>query len=192
MNQEHLDILSSPRWTEMLTNDMLPWLDATAELGDDLLEIGPGPGLTTDLLRQRVARLTAVEIDPALATSLHDRLEGTNVTVLNADASHLGFDDESFSAAACFAVLHHVPSFEVQQSIFKEIFRVLRPGAPLVASDGYDNEGTRLHHAGDLFVPLDPDTLAARLGELGFVDVTLDRGAYDFRFAAWKPESRSS
>jgi len=192
MNQEHLDILSSPRWTEMLTQDMLPWLDTTAELGDDLLEIGPGPGLTTDLLRQRVAHLTAVEIDPVLAATLGERLRGTNVTVVNADASDLDFPDRTFSGAACFAVLHHVPSYEIQQSIFEEIFRVLRPGAALVASDGYDNEGTRRHHVGDLFVPLDPDTLPGRLEDLGFVDVTLDRGAYDFRFAGWKPASRSS
>jgi SAM-dependent methyltransferase len=192
MNQEHLDVLSSPRWTEMLKSDMLPWLEATAELGDDLLEIGPGPGLTTDLLRLRVARMTAVEIDPTLAAPLSKRMAGTNVTVLEADASHLDFDDDSFSAVACFAVLHHVPSFDVQQAIFSEIFRVLRPGAALVASDGYDNAGTRAHHAGDLFVPLDPDALNERLGAFGFVDVTLDRGEYDFRFAAWKPERAAS
>jgi ribosomal RNA adenine dimethylase len=39
-------------------------------LGGHVLELGPGPGVTTDLLRQRTARLTAVEIDPRLAASL--------------------------------------------------------------------------------------------------------------------------
>ena len=34
------------------------------------MEIGPGPGLTTDLLRQRVPRLTAVEADATLAVPL--------------------------------------------------------------------------------------------------------------------------
>ena len=51
MNESHIEILSSPRWAEMLERDLLPWVDSVADLGDDVLEIGPGPGLTTDLLR---------------------------------------------------------------------------------------------------------------------------------------------
>ena len=70
MNEYHLRMLSSPRWAEMLERDLLPWVASVADLGDDVLEVGPGPGLTSDLLRQRTARLTAVEIDPALALSL--------------------------------------------------------------------------------------------------------------------------
>ena len=76
MNQSHIDFLSSPQWQQMLEDDLLPWLDAAGDLGDDVLEIGPGPGLTTDLLRTRVTRLTAVEIDPMLAAPLQQRLEG--------------------------------------------------------------------------------------------------------------------
>jgi SAM-dependent methyltransferase len=187
MNQAHIEILSSPRWAEMLERDLLPWVSSVADLGDDVLEIGPGPGLTTDLLRTRTTRLTAVEIDPALAKRLAERLAGTNVEVVNANAADTGFPDGRFSGAACFAVLHHVPSVEVQDQIFSEILRMLRPGAALVASDGYDNEGTRLHHSDDLFVPIDPEALPARLAALGFTDVAVDRGEYDFRFIARKP-----
>jgi len=187
MNEFHLEMLSSPRWAEMLERDLLPWVSTVADLGDDVLEVGPGPGLTTDLLRARTAKLTAVEIDPVLAGRLTDRLAGTNVEVVNTSAAATGFPDGRFSAAACFGVLHHVPSAAVQDQVFAEILRVLRPGAALVASDGYDNEGTRLHHADDLFVPLDPAALPARLGDLGFTDIAIDRGEYDFRFIARKP-----
>lgn len=58
MNEYHLEMLSSPKWAEMLERDLLPWIVSVGELGEDVLEIGPGPGLTTDLLRKRTARLT--------------------------------------------------------------------------------------------------------------------------------------
>src|SRR5579871_4478076 len=93
MNKRHLETLSSPRWAQLLEQDLLPWVDSVADLGDDVLEIGPGPGLTTDLLRARTARLTAVEIDPTLAAKLADRLAGTNVEVINGNAADTGFPD---------------------------------------------------------------------------------------------------
>ena len=80
----------------------------------------------------------------------------------------------------------HFPD-QVQDEIFGEILRVLQPGAALVASDGYDNEGTRLHHADDLFVPLDPESLPGRLTEIGYTDIAVALAEYDVRFIARKP-----
>jgi SAM-dependent methyltransferase len=187
MNKRHIEVLSSPRWAAMLERDLLPWVASVTDLGDDVLEVGPGPGLTTDLLRKRTARLTAVEIDPVLAGQLARRLAGTNVEVINGNAANSGFADARFSAVACFAVLHHVASAAVQDQIFAELLRVLRPGGALVGSDGYDNEPTREAHTGDQFVPLAPETLPERLAAIGFSDVAVTRGEYDFRFYARKP-----
>lgn len=187
MNQHHLEMLSSPLWATMLEEDLLPWLGTVGDLGDDVLEVGPGPGLTTDLLRQRTARLTAVEVDTGLAGDLARRLAGTNVEVVNASAAATGFATGRFSGAACFAVLHHAASSETQDQILAEIRRVLRPGGILVGSEGYDNEGTREAHVDDVFVPIDPDTLPRRLERLGFIDALVDRGDFHFRFCARKP-----
>jgi SAM-dependent methyltransferase len=187
MNESHLRALASPMRAQMLENDVFPWVDSVADLGDDVLEVGPGPGLTTDLLRQRAARVTAVEIDPALAVALRERLAGTNVEVINASASETGLAGGRFSAVACFAALHHVPTADEQDQIFREMFRVLRPGAALVASDSYDNERMWEAHAGDLFVPLDLETLADRLGAAGFTGVGIERGEYEVWFHAVKP-----
>jgi SAM-dependent methyltransferase len=187
MNKRHIEFLSSPRWAEMLERDLLPWVTSVTDLGDDVLEVGPGPGLTTDLLRKRTARLTVVEIDEALAGQLARRLAGGNVNVVIGNAASSGLPDSRYSAAACFAVLHHVESATVQDQIFAELLRVLRPGGALVGSDGYDNEGTRQSHIGDQFVPLVPEALPERLGAIGFSDVAVDRGEYDFRFYARKP-----
>ena len=50
MNDAHLQFLASPEWAQMLETELLPWLLESADLGDDVLEVGPGPGLTTDQL----------------------------------------------------------------------------------------------------------------------------------------------
>ena len=182
MNESHLQFLASPEWARMLEADLLPWVEAAGDLGDDVLEIGPGPGLTTDLLRARVARLTAVEIDPTLARPLEERLAGTNVTVICADATGAGLDDDRFSAATCFSMLHHMPSADHQDRLFSELHRVLRPGAIFVGVDSRDLEAIRTGHAGDTFVPLDPELLPERLAAAGFGPTAIDIGDYQFRF----------
>jgi SAM-dependent methyltransferase len=136
MNTLHLERCASPEWRATLRDLIVPYALGDARLGDDVLEVGPGSGLTTDLLRERLVRLTAVEIDVDLATALADRLAGTNVDVINADATDLPFDDGRFSGAVSFTMLHHVPTEELQDRLFAEVARVLRPGALFVASDG--------------------------------------------------------
>ena len=45
MNEGHLQFLASPEWKRMLERDLLPWLERSGDLGDDVLEVGPGPCL---------------------------------------------------------------------------------------------------------------------------------------------------
>jgi ubiquinone/menaquinone biosynthesis C-methylase UbiE len=187
MNQGHLDYLASAEWASRLQTDLLPWLERGAALGDDVLEIGPGPGLTTDILRTRAAHVTAVEIDDALAASLADRLGNSNVEVIYRDAGQLDFPDGRFSCATCFSVLHHIPTASQQDRVLAEAFRVLQSGAPLIAVDARDLEMIRTGHAGDVFNPLDAATLSDRLERLGFVDVSIETAEYEIRFTARKP-----
>jgi len=186
MNESHLAFLASPEWAAMLEMDLLPWVEAAGDLGDDVLEIGPGPGLTTDLLRQRVPRLTAVEMDRTLAAPLQDRSTGTNVEVIWADATESGLEADRFSAATCFSMLHHMPSPRSQDHLFTELNRVLRAGAIFVGTDSRDLDLIRAGHVDDIFVPLDPDTLADRLAKAGFAHTKIDVGEYQIRFVTWK------
>jgi SAM-dependent methyltransferase len=176
MNRTHLEYLASSEWADALETDLLPWLESTVQLGDDVLEIGPGPGLTTDLLRRRVATLTAVEIDADLAADLKARLGGTNVEVIWGDGTELSLPDDRFSAATCFAMLHHMPSAGAQDQLFAELHRVLRPGGRFVATDSLDTDRIRQAHIDDTYVPLDPATLGSRLRAAGFADITLVHG----------------
>jgi SAM-dependent methyltransferase len=186
MNNAHKEFLASPDWARMLETDLLPWLERAADLGDDVLEVGPGPGLTTDLLRQRVAKVTAVEIDDELATALRQRLAGTNVDVIRADATNTGLEANRFSAAACFSMLHHVPSADLQDAVFAEVSRVLRPNGMFLGVDSLDVDLIRQFHSDDVFVPVNPQTLGDRLEAVGFSDVSLEVGEFELRFTAIK------
>lgn len=188
MNKGHLQFLASPEWARMLDSDLLPWLAAVADLGDDVLEIGPGPGLTTDLLRQRTSKLTAVEADRQLAAALAARLSsGTNVEVIHADGTDSGLASNRFTAATCFSMLHHMPSPEIQDRLFAEVYRVLRPGGVFIGTDSIDSEPIREFHVDDVFVPVDPDTLGPRLEAVGFTNVRVEVASYYVRFNATKP-----
>jgi ubiquinone/menaquinone biosynthesis C-methylase UbiE len=174
MNTAHVVRLSSREWREYLERELVPWVLGAAPLGDDVVEIGPGPGLTTDLFRARVARLTAVEVDDDLAAALRDRLDQTNVEVLTADATCTGLPADRFSAATCFTMLHHVPTAAAQDALLAEVRRVLRPGARFLGTDVLDTPALRDLHIDDVYVPIDPDTLSARLERAGFVDVQVE------------------
>jgi SAM-dependent methyltransferase len=187
VNQTHIDFLSSPGWAQMLRTDLLPWIEAAGDLGDDVLEIGPGPGRTTDLLAERVARLTAVEVDPELAVPLRDRLVGTGVEVICADATQSGLPSDRFSAVTCFSVLHHMPSPEYQDRLFAEVGRVLRPGGVFVGQDSLDLDFIRAGHEDDTFVPVDPDGFPKRLSAVGLEDTHIEANDFHFLFLSRKP-----
>jgi SAM-dependent methyltransferase len=187
MNEGHLAYLVSDAWRETLTNEILPWVLEDHTLGADLLELGPGPGLTTDLLRGLVTRLTAVEIDEALAAGLAARLAGTNVEVLSADATDLPLLDDAFDSVACLTMLHHVPTADAQDRLLAEAHRVVRPGGILVGYDSIDTPMVRDAHEDDVFNPVDPATFSTRLQAAGFGRVETEREAHRLRFIAVKP-----
>jgi len=164
----------SDEWRAHVREVSIPWALGDRDLGDDVLEVGPGYGATTDVFSERARQLTVVEIDPELAAALADRFDGTNVTVVEGDATSLGFPDRRFTGATCFHMLHHVPSVELQDQIFAEAARVLQPGGLFVASDSIYSSDVEKFHEGDTYVPVDPASLEARLSRCGFEDIELD------------------
>jgi SAM-dependent methyltransferase len=173
VNREHLELLASEGWRDILRDLIFPYALGDVDLGADALEVGPGPGTTTDLLRGRLPRLTAVEIDGGLAAALAERLTGTNVEVVRADATAMPFPSGRFSSAVSFTMLHHVPTDDAQDRLFAEVARVLAPGAPFVASDSVASDELRALHDDDVYNPVDPAGLDARLSRAGFGSVAL-------------------
>jgi ubiquinone/menaquinone biosynthesis C-methylase UbiE len=186
VNEAH-EMCGSDEWRQAIREVILPWALGETDLGDDVLEVGPGYGATTDVLSQRVPKLTSVEIDPELAAMLGERFADVpSVQIVNADATTLAYADRTFSGAACFTMLHHVPSDELQDRLFGEIARVLRPGGALMASDSLGSDELAAHHEDDTYHPVDPDSLPARLAAAGFADVEVRTNPHGWAAVARK------
>ncbi len=188
MNFIHRRLCRSERWNGVLKQFVLPWVLEGVDLGDDVLEVGPGPGLTTDLLRSKVPHLTALEIDRDLAQKLEARLQGANVEVVRGDATAMGFPDSKFTGVVSFTMLHHVASSALQDKLLCEVRRVLAPGGVFAGTDSLMSFGMRMIHIFDTLTPVDPETFGARLEAAGFEDVLVETNPYAFRFRAKRPQ----
>jgi SAM-dependent methyltransferase len=188
MNLAHRWLCNSARWKNAVETYILPWTLKDLTLGENVLEVGPGPGATTDLLRTRVQQLTCVEVNPALAENLRRRQLDRNVRVVCEDATAMSFPSATFDGAVCFTMLHHVPSAALQDRLLAEVARVLRPGGVFAGTDSLYSRNFRLLHLFDTMVIVDPDTFPARLKAAGFDEIEVEvMKPYAFRFQARKP-----
>lgn len=187
MNENHTKLCPSPEWAEHIQNDVLPSLAVIANFGDDMVELGPGPGAATEWLYRRVRRLVAVETDENAAKLLSKRYAGTNVEVVTGDATELDLPSNSFDSVGSFTMLHHIPTFAGQQNLLRESFRVLKPGGVFVGSDSLASNDLHHFHEGDDYNPVDAAGLVVRLQSVGFPQITIVIDG-DVRFVARKPE----
>jgi SAM-dependent methyltransferase len=184
MNENHKQC-GSDEWRAIIRDTILPWALGTIDLGEDVVEIGPGYGATTDVLAQSVPKLTAVEIDAELVEMLKGRYAGkSNVTILTGDATALDLPDGRFSGATSFTMLHHVPTAALQDRIFAEVGRVLRPAGVFVASDSLASSENAAGHVGDTYNPVDPDGLDDRLEAAGFTSVEIKTNPFGWASVA--------
>lgn len=180
MNWLHRRYCRSARWHRTIAA-LAAWALADVTLGREVLELGPGPGVTTSLLSARAPRVTAIDSDGTTACVLRSR---SGVAVVQGDAAALPFGPASFSAVAAFTMLHHVRSAVDQDHVLAEVARVLTPGGVLVGCDIRAGCGLRLAHLGDTYVPIDPTGFGARLRQAGLTAVRIDVRPGYFRFLA--------
>jgi SAM-dependent methyltransferase len=187
VNRIHNLYCSSDRWARAAERELLPWGLDGVELGDDVLEIGPGFGATSRVHARRPGRLSILELEESYCEHLRREL-GERAEVVQGDATRMPFPDARFSGAACFTMLHHVPSPELQDQLFGEVLRVLRPGAVFAGTDSIGRGFLfKLFHIGDTLVHVDPDGLPGRLTAAGFEQVQVSTSTHSLRFSARKP-----
>ena len=187
MNRVHNVLCSSGWWARRAEHELVPFGVDGVDLGDDVLEIGPGFGATTRVLAARLGRLSVLELDPDYCQRMRAEFDGA-VEVTEGDATRLPYPDGRFSAVLCFTMLHHIPTVAQQDEAFAEIARVLRPGGTFA---GTDSLGTgwmfKAIHIGDTLNLIDPDELPARLQTAGLDVREVKREGRSFRWRADKP-----
>jgi SAM-dependent methyltransferase len=188
MNDEHAKLCSSPEWASFLQTEVLAPLVTDVDLGQEMLELGPGPGAATDWLRHRVLRLTALELNPDAAERLAARHAGTNVTVVVGDCAQADLPDAAFDSVGTFTMLHHLPTEQLQYATLREAFRLLRPGGVLVGSDSLASNDLHHFHAEDTYNPVDPARLLVYLQVLGYGRITVSVSS-GLLFSAHKPQA---
>lgn len=187
MNRYHRRLCRSDGWADKVSTTILPTVLAGLELGTDVLELGPGPGRTTEQLLGLTPQLTALELDGVAADQLRVRLPDRRLTVVQGDATAMPFPDASFDSVLCLTMLHHVLTPAAQDRVLEQSLRVLRPGGVFAGSDGLLTTRFRLIHLFDTLVVVDPATLPDRLSRAGFTAPQVSTSGDRLRFAAWRP-----
>jgi len=111
-----------------------------------VLEIGTGLGVFSEMLLKRVSQYKGIEYDPKACYLSQQRVRNSEL-IVQGDAQHLQFDDDSFDEVVCLEVLEHLPDY---RKALNEIVRVLRRGGKLHVSIPYQRIGapssTNPHH----------------------------------------------
>jgi SAM-dependent methyltransferase len=100
--------------------------------GDErALDAGAGPGTLALALSPLVREVVGVDVVPELLEAAR-RAAPANVTFVEADATRLPFDTDSFDLTCCRRTLHHVARPEL---VVAELARVTRPGGSIFVDD---------------------------------------------------------
>ncbi len=158
-------------------------------VGKDVLDFGVGIGGPACLLVEKhgAARVTGIDIkdtvlkkaaETALSRGLQER-----VILKRVEPGPLPFDDENFDVVFSSGAIIHIHD---KGALFREIYRVLRPGGCIAINDWYRSEEPLTKemaawlepHASDFtMTPIQND--ADLLGSAGFVDTAIvDRNAW--------------
>jgi ubiquinone/menaquinone biosynthesis C-methylase UbiE len=173
-----------------------------ARPGDDVLDVGCGPGYYVLDALDRVGEagtVTGVEPSPAMFAVATRRIEGRpNARVVEGHAAELPAEDGSFDRALSTQVFEYLDASTVDQAL-AELTRVLRPGGRLVLWDidwstvsWHSSDDARMARAlkgwdRHLAQPTLPRTLQATLRRAGFTDVS--REPHVFACTAMDPET---
>jgi len=150
--------------------------------GDDLLDVGTGPGYLALAASKLVAPGgTAIGIDASPEMIDRARMQAARAHAEAeyrvATAESLPFDDDAFDVVVSRLVLHHLPG-DVKGQALAEMARVLRPGGRLLIVDLASPAAKGAHHLAAHLMGTHPDTgavLEELISDAGFTQITCGR-----------------
>jgi SAM-dependent methyltransferase len=174
------------RARDILRRRELVYAALAPKAGDRILDVGCGPGFYVSEVLDRVGEtgsVTGVDSSRQMLAIASERCAGHgNVTFHEGDAASLPVASGTYDAALSVQVLEYVDDVD---GVLAEIRRALRPGGRAVIWD-VDWTTVSWHSAGParmrrmldlwdghLAHPALPQTLGARLREVGFLEVTV-------------------
>jgi SAM-dependent methyltransferase len=162
--------------------------------GTRVADVAAGPGTLALLAAQRGAKVCAVDFSESMLRQLRARASGLglHVDAVHGDGTKLPWASASFDAGFSMFGLMFFPD---RHAGFRELARVLRPGARAVVSSWVDM--TKLPLLAAVFgtfgesmpgpasppreMPLaDPETCRAEMAAGGFTDVTVRESSFTF------------
>jgi ubiquinone/menaquinone biosynthesis C-methylase UbiE len=107
------------------------FVDFDALEGKEVLDVGAGSGIATQLLAEAGAKVTAIDLTDWAVETTRRRLDafGLEGDVRQADAEQLPFAEASFDLVFSWGVIHH--SSDMDRAL-AELVRVCRPGGQVV------------------------------------------------------------
>ena len=125
------------RWSKALAPQFIDFAGIARE--QKILDVGCGTGSLTFALAQSptIREIVAIDFSPLFVAAAAERNRDPRITIRQADACALPFEDDRFDAALALLVLHFVP--EADKAI-AEMRRVVRAGG-VVAAAVWDHLG---------------------------------------------------
>ncbi len=127
---ESYSIVGLEKTEKILTQEFFP-------KNGDILDIGCGAGRTSIPLSQLGYSVCGIDLSPHMIKAARQQSAkyGLEIDFHEMNAKALTFADQSFDGVLFFGNgFDHVPGYNEKIEVFRQVFRVLRPGAPFIFS----------------------------------------------------------